>query len=358
LGVGCLYFYLGKDAEGGNNLVLESLQQPAKRIPLKMAPLVYIGTVVTHLFGGSAGREGTAVQMSGAAADKLGSLFNLSNPDRRILLIAAVAAGFGSVFGTPLAGAVFALEFFLTGRIKYEALFPAFAAAIIGEMVTRLWGLSHSVFVIPEIPPVDWKTILYSIFCGIVFGICAAAFSKSLHGLASLFKRTIKFPPLRPFVGGIIVATAAWFIGTRYLGLGIPVISEAFLGPVPQWDFILKLLFTIVTLGAGFKGGEVTPLFFIGAALGNALAWFIPMPVALLAGMGFVAVFSGATNTPLACTLMAMELFGTGCGVYVAIACVVSYLVSGQNSIYRSQVVGEPKHLVFRDDEGKKYSDL
>ena len=269
-----------------------------------------------------------------------------------------MAAGFGSVFGTPLAGAVFALEFFLTGRLKYDALFPAFAAAIIGEAVTGLWGVSHSIFVIPKIPPISWQTILYSILCGIVFGTCAALFSKSLHRVTSLFKQNIKFPPLRPFIGGIVVATAAWFMGTRYLGLGIPVISEAFLGPVPRADFVLKILFTVITLGAGFKGGEVTPLFFIGAALGNALAWFVPMPVALLAGMGFVAVFSGATNTPLACTIMAMELFGSNCGVYVAIACVVSYLISGQNSIYHSQLVGEPKNRLFSEDEGKKYSDL
>jgi H+/Cl- antiporter ClcA len=209
------------------------------------------------------------------------------------------------------------------------------------------------------VPKISAINILYSILAGLIFGVTAAFFSKTIHKCGAVFKATITFPPLRPFVGGTLVALGVWSLGTtKYIGLGIPTIVESFEHSLPAYDFLLKIIFTIVTLSAGFKGGEVTPLFFIGATLGNALSYFIPLPIGLLAGMGFVAVFAGATNTPLACILMAIELFGAECGAYVAIACVVSYLFSGNNSIYHAQVIGEPKHLFFRDSQGKKISEL
>lgn len=198
------------------------------------------------------------------------------------------------------------------------------------------------------IPQLDFFPVLYSIIAGITFGLCAASFSKIIHWTGSQFRKRIAFPPLRPFVGGIIVALAVVAIGsTKYIGLGIPTIVQSFEMQLPPYDFALKMAFTIITLAAGFKGGEVTPLFFIGAALGSALSLIIPLPVGLLAAMGFVAVFAGATNTPLACILMGIELFGSDCGVYVAIACVVAYLFSGHNSIYGKQKIGEPKHSRF-----------
>ena len=166
-------------------------------------------------------------------------------------------------------------------------------------------------------------------------------------------------PPLRPFIGGVIIAFLVWIFGTtKYIGLGIPTIVESFPHDLPPYDFIIKILLTAFTLGAGFKGGEVTPLFFIGATLGNALFFFVPLPIALLAGMGFVAVFSGATNTPIACTLMGIELFGAESGIYIGVACVVAYLLSGHNSIYSKQIIGEPKHQRFSNHQGKKINEL
>lgn len=345
--VGWLYLRFGRSVEGGNNLILEEVHRPANTIPLRMAPLVYIGTVVSHLFGASVGREGTAVQMGASIADQFTSLLKLDNDARRMVLMAGVSAGFSSVFGTPLAGAIFGLEVMAIGRMHYTAIFPCLLAAVVADQVGLMWGVHHTHYAMSLIPPLSMWTLGAVIAAGCCFGLAARVFADATHLIGGVMKKYVAYAPLRPFIGGVIVTLAVYLLqGDRYIGLGIPVIVDAFQHPLAPWDFLGKLAFTVMSLGSGFKGGEVTPLFYVGATLGNALAPLLHLPFAFLAGLGFVAVFAGAANTPIASTLMAIELFGAEIGVYAAMACVVAWLVSGYSGIYRSQRVACLKHRV------------
>jgi len=354
---GLMYLYLGPRSEKGNNLLLEEYHRPEQTIPLRMAPLVFIGTVITHLFGGSAGREGSAVQVGGAISAQFSRWLHFKNRDRKIAIVMGISAGFASIFGTPLAGAVFALEVLIIGRTRYEAILPSFIAAVVANYVCELWPIHHSHFVIPFVPEMTPQNMLWAVLVGVVFGGAAWLFSTSTHAWGRLFKSKISYAPLRPVVGGCVLVAVVYLMGTtQYIGLGVPTIEASFLESMNSYDFLLKIALTSFTIGAGFKGGEVTPLFFIGATLGNALVWLVPLPMPLLAGMGFVAVFAGATNTPIACTLMGIELFGAEGGVYIALACVVSYLFSGHTGIYSSQRIGTPKHQLFLRLAGRELS--
>jgi H+/Cl- antiporter ClcA len=343
---GWVYHRYGKKVEAGNNLLLEEIHNPKNIIPLRMAPMVLLGTDITHLFGGSAGREGTALQIAASLADQLTRIFRFKHAERRILLMAGISGGFASVFGTPLAGTIFGLEVLAIGTINHAALFPCLVAAVVGDRITLVLGLHHTVYRhAPLVPTVTPMGLISAIVAGAIFGIVAMIFAKLTHKISHFFKAKISYPPLRPAIGGAIVALSVWAMGsTKYIGLGIPTIVDAFNTQLPPWDFAAKIVLTALTLGAGFKGGEVTPLFFIGATLGNALSLILALPAPLLAGMGFVAVFGGAANTPIASTLMGIELFGLESGVFIAIACVMSYVFSGHAGIYSSQRIGSRKY--------------
>ena len=262
-----------------------------------------------------------------------------------------IAAGFGAVFGTPVAGAVFAMEVLTRGRLKYAAALPCLMAAVLADVVcARCWGIHHTRYSITTVTPADWHQLallaLRVTVAGALFGLASLFFEKLSHAIKHYANRYIPVKWLIPAVGGLVIIGLTWLLGTTdYLGLGVnssqaggvSIVNAFHEHGVTHWSWLWKLVFTAITLGMGFKGGEVTPLFFIGAAVGNTLAVYMGMPADLFAGLGFIAVFAGATNTPLACTLMGFELFGAGCGPWFAVACFAAFFCSGRGSIYSAQ---------------------
>jgi H+/Cl- antiporter ClcA len=337
--IGWVYERFGQSIKAGNNLVIDTIHDEGPEIPLRMAPMVLIGTVLTHVFGGSAGREGTAVQMGASITDWVSHRLRVGKPVRRQLLAAGVAGGFGSVFGTPIAGTVFGLEFIVLGRIEYDALVPALVASVIGDMTTRALGIGHTHYpAAPYVPLTPLLLLKWLAFAAAV-ALVTVAFIELTHFIKKRGEKHIPRLPLRMFLGGLLVVALWKLVGTSdYLGLGVPMIVRSFEDPsLPMYAFALKLLFTAITLGAGFVGGEVTPLFFVGATLGSVLARLLGIPIELGAGVGLAAVFAAASNTPLALSIMAMELLGAPVFPHVAIVCVLAYLLSGHRSIYPAQ---------------------
>ncbi|MEP7214936.1 MAG: voltage-gated chloride channel family protein [Anaerolineaceae bacterium] len=353
-----VYHRFGRSVEGGNNLVVDEIHEPGGGIPARITPLILAGTIATHLFGGSAGREGTAVQVGGGIASAFNRMFRLNNHDLRILLMAGIAGGFGAVFGTPIAGAVFAMEVLAIGRMEYESLIPVLFTSLLADWTTSAWGIHHTAYEIAILTP-DRDSLPFDLLlmakaagAGAVFGLASILFAELTHGLGRAFRRLATNPLARAALGGVMVIALVYVLGTRdFLGLGVSSpnpavtsITSAFhTGGAKPFDWWWKTLFTAITLASGFKGGEVTPLFFIGATLGNRMAILLRAPIDLFAGLGFVAVFAGAANTPLACTIMGIELFGAAAAPYLAVACFVAYLVSGHSGIYLSQRLGAPK---------------
>ena len=370
VGIYWLYRRWGKHSEAGNNLIMDEIHAPGGGIPFRMAPLVLVTTVITHLFGGSAGREGTAVQMGGSVADYFAKKFGLRHEDKRILLMSGMAAGFGAVFGTPLTGAIFALEVLAVGRIKYDALMPCLIASLLADIVCSSFPIHHTHYSIGysakqamgalSFIHFDLVLLLQVLIAGACFGLASFAFAELSHSIKALSQRWIARKWLVPVVGGLLVLGISGLLGTTdYLGLGVSapheggvsIVSAFSAGGADSFSWLWKLLLTAITLSMGFKGGEVTPLFFIGATLGNALAMLLGAPVDLFAGLGFIAVFAGATNTPLACTMMGIELFGSENAIYFGIACFTAYYFSGHTGIYTSQRVAVSKFHTTEAEE-------
>ncbi len=345
-----LYRRFGKVAEGGGTLVMDEVLEFRGRVPARMAPLVLAGTLLTHLGGGSAGREGTAIQMGASLARSVGRLpwpwLRVTQSRQRLLLMAGVSAGFGSLFGTPVAGAVFGMEVIAIGKMHYEGLLICAMASFAGDGICRLLNVHHTIFHPAAIgfdALVAFKLALFTLPVALVAG----SFSEATHRLAALTGRIIANPILRAFLGGCAVILLVLAFRSRdFLNLGTDWLPRVFegAGPVPSWAFAAKFIFTAVTLGFGFKGGEVTPLFVIGALLGAALAPILDMPVPFVAAIGFIAVFAAASNTPIASTLMGIELFGSGFVSPLVLTCFLAYVLVGHRGIYGGHRVHTPKH--------------
>jgi H+/Cl- antiporter ClcA len=345
LAIGMVYHHFGGRAKGGNSLIIEEVHINEARIPVRMTPFVLIGTLITHLFGGSAGREGTAIQMGASLADMARRILRLNGDDRRFMLLAGISGGFSSVFGTPIAGFIFGMEVDTVGRVRYEGIIPCLTSAIVGDWVTRAWGAGHSHYPLAPIIETTPDIILKMVLAGIIFGITSRLFVLGIKTLKATLAKFIAYPPFRLLAGGLLFIGFTLLVGTRdYSGLSLPLIQASVRGEgVILGAFLLKLIATVITLGSGFLGGEVTPLFVIGSTLGYSLGMVLGLDPAWVAMVGFVAVFAASSNTPIACIFMGIELFGGNIALVTVVGCMVAYLVSGHEGIYHTQRIGTHK---------------
>ena len=331
------YQKVGGTSGKGMTLLFEAGHGDTQDIPLRLIPLVMVSTWLTHLFGGSAGREGVAVQIGGTLAHSVGKRLPIPNAGRQ-LLIAGMAAGFAGLFRTPIAATFFALEVLTAGALEYAALFPALVASFTASACSGLLGLEKFTVALTDqvafSAPLVGKLLLF----GLLFGIIGGLFAWTLHKLKALFAQYLPNPLLRILVIGIAVSIFSLLCwGGRYSGLGTNLIAMSFDSGIFSWDFALKFAFTVVTLAAGFQGGEVTPLFSIGASLGVLLGTLFGLPTAFVAALGYAAVFGSASNTLLAPMLIGGEVFGFAYLPYFFIVCATAYLCNGSNCIYPLQ---------------------
>ena len=337
LAVGSAYHYGGKGLERGSNLIVEQIRAHDTGIPLRMSPLIFVGSTVSHLFGASVGREGAALQLAAGVADPVGRRLGLSSPDRSLLLITAVAGGFGSVFGVPVTGAVFALEVPRIGRVRYERIVPAVVASFVGDATVSALGVEHTRY--PSLPGFEWSLslALRIVLLGFAAGLVAMGFVALTHKVRDVITRLVRWYPLRPALGGAAVAALVLVFGWRdHQGLSIHLAQQAFAGTAAGF-WPAKPLLTAVSVGSGFVGGEVIPMVVTGALLGAFLGSILGANVALFAMVGSVAMLAGAANTPIACVVLGAELFGGSGVVLFALACAVAYVSSGHRGIYGAQ---------------------
>ena len=335
-----LYRAGGIKHDKGTNLVIGSIRNPEYNVPFRMAPLIFITTVITHLFGGSAGREGAALQIGGSLGDFLAQTFHFDEKDKKLMIMCGMSACFSAVFGTPMAAAVFSMEVISVGIMHYSALVPCVISSLTASMLARHFGAMPEVFPITDLPALTALTVGQAILAAAAFAAISVVFCIALHLSEHTYKKYIANPYLRVFVGGLIVVLLTLLLHTNdYNGAGMPMIARCFEGSVPPWAFMMKIIFTAATLGAGFKGGEIVPSFFIGATLGCVIGPILGLPAALCAGCGMVGVFCGVTNSPITSLLISFELFGFEGMPYYLITIAVSYMLSGYYGLYSSQKI-------------------
>lgn len=334
-----LYRISGQYNNTGTNLVLMAIQTE-QHISIKVSPLIIISTLLTHLFGGSAGREGAALQLGGSLGDFFAHIFKFDEKDKKIAIMCGMSACFSAVFGTPMAAAIFSMEVISVGIMHYSALVPCVIASLTASMLARHFGAVPENFVISVIPELTPLTAGQMILAAACFAGISVVFCVALHFAEHYYRQYIQNPYLRIFAGGIIVIFLTLIFHTKdYIGAGMPMIARCFESGVPAYAFILKIIFTAATLGAGYKGGEIVPSFFTGATFGYVIAPLLGLPAPLCAGCGMIGVFCGVTNTPISSLLMAFELFGFEGMPYYLITIAVCYMLSGYYGLYSSQKI-------------------
>lgn len=340
-----VYHRFGKGSLAGNNLIIESMQQEETFVPERMGVLAFLFTGLSHLAGASVGREGTAVQMGGVLGHKIAALGKQTGIEKKMLIFAGVSAGFSSVFGTPLAGAFFGMELYAVGKLHYKFAIPCLLASFTADIVTKLCGISHARYAIGVQDSFHLRLLLAVLAASVLFGLIARFFAILVHAVKRLYAAWLPNIYLRALVSALVLLAVLLLTrGVPYGGLSTWMIDAGFQGQTHWYDPVLKFILTILSLGAGFQGGEATPLFDIGAATGGYLAQLLRVSPALLAALGYVCVFGNAANVPLTTIVMGLELFGLAPLPYFIIAAVIGYYVTGHHSIYAAQVIARPKY--------------
>ena len=334
------YRWAGMEKDRGTNFILVAVRSN-EPVTIKTAPLIFFSTVVTHLLGGSAGREGAALQLGGSIASSVAQIWKLNEKDCRIMTMCGMAAGFSALFGTPLTAVIFAMEVITVGVMHYSAIVPCTVAALVASSMSQEMGIAPTAFTIAHVP--TQLTLSFG-FGTVVLGIASALvsilFCVMMEQTAGTYKKYLTNPLLRVFVGGCIVIVLTYLVGCRdYNGAGMDIITKALNGEAKAEAFLMKILFTALTLGAGYKGGEIVPSFFIGATFGCVAGPLLGMPPEFAASLCMAAVFCGVTNCPLTSMILCIELFGFHGTGYYALCCGISYMLSGYYGLYSEQKI-------------------
>ena len=344
LGIVAMYRFLHNEKDTGTNLVISAIHSDDE-LPLRMAPLIFVSTLITHLFGGSAGREGAALQMGGSIGNALGKLFHFDDKDKHVMIMCGMSAAFSALFGTPMAAAILPMEMVSVGVMYYIALVPCVISSLVAHGIAYSFGVSNEMFIIRSIPKFGIMTSIEISVLAILCALVSILFCVLLHKSEDLYKRFFTNPYIRVIAGGCIIIVLTLLVGNQdYNGTGINIIEHCINGTVRPEAFLLKMIFTALTLGAGYKGGEIVPSFFTGAAFGCLFGNLLGFSPTLCTAVGMTAVFCGVTNCPITSLLISFELFGYDGMPYFLLATALSYMLSGYFGLYRSQKIVYSKY--------------
>ena len=335
-----LYHVTGQEKNAGTDMVLMVVRSDQNTMPGRVAPLILIATALTHLFGGSAGREGAALQLGGSIGNSLGRLFRFDEKDKHIMIMCGMSAAFSALFGTPMAAAIFPLEVVSVGIMHYSALVPCVISALVAHGLALHFQIAPPSFAILDIPEFGISSAVTVTILAVLCALVSILFCISLHYSEAIYRKFIKNPYLRAAAGGCIIILLTLLVGNQdYNGTGVNIISKCFDGTVAPEAFLLKITFTALTLGAGFKGGEIVPTFFIGASFGCLFGTLTGFSPTLCAAIGMAAIFCGVTNSPITSLLISFEMFGFAAMPFLLLAIAFSYMLSGYYGLYRSQKI-------------------
>ncbi len=352
--------YLAPEAEGhGTEKVIESVHKRSGRIPVPVIPVKLVATIITLATGGSAGKEGPCAQIGAGLTSLVSDLLKFDDHDRKKMVICGISAGFAAVFGTPIAGSIFGVEVLFVGAIMYDVLLPSFIAGIIAFQVSSSLGVTYFQGPVSVVPVFSESFLIKVLLAGVFFGICSIFLIACLNMGEKFSHRFRIWGPLKGVIGGVALVLLAHLFSTSYLGLGLGSIESALRGDGTDWyAFLLKPVFTAITLSFGGSGGIVTPIFFVGSTAGATFARLLDLSVPTFAAIGLASVLAGAANTPIAASIMAVELFGPSIAPYATLACVVSFLITGHRSVYPSQVLSISKSPLLEVQLGKEIGEL